>query len=72
MANRRCAELVRVTRRRLDQASGEDATGRHSRVVGPAMDMLVDWITQASERRGVNPTIGPRSPIPVGRGRDST
>lgn len=27
---------------------------------GPAMDMLVDWITQASERRGVNPLIGPR------------
>ncbi len=27
---------------------------------GPAMDQLVDWITQASVRRGVNPLLGPR------------
>ncbi|MGE5333977.1 MAG: class I SAM-dependent methyltransferase [Nitrososphaerota archaeon] len=27
---------------------------------GPAMDMIVDWVTQASQRRGVNPLIGPR------------
>ncbi len=27
---------------------------------GPAMDQLVDWITQASVKRGVNPLLGPR------------
>lgn len=27
---------------------------------GPAMDMIVQWITEASMRRGVNPLIGPR------------
>jgi hypothetical protein len=27
---------------------------------GPAMDQLVEWITQASVRRGINPLLGPR------------
>ena len=27
---------------------------------GPAMDQLVDWITQASVKRGINPLLGPR------------
>lgn len=27
---------------------------------GPAMDQIVDWITRASLRRGVNPLLGPR------------
>lgn len=27
---------------------------------GPTMDQIVDWITQASMRRGVNPLVGPR------------
>lgn len=27
---------------------------------GPAMDQIVNWITQASMRRGVNPLVGPR------------
>ena len=27
---------------------------------GPAMDQIVNWITQASLRRGINPLLGPR------------
>lgn len=27
---------------------------------GPAMDQIVEWITQASVRRGINPLLGPR------------
>jgi SAM-dependent methyltransferase len=27
---------------------------------GPAMDQVVNWITQASVRRGINPLLGPR------------
>lgn len=29
---------------------------------GPAMDQIVEWITQASLRRGVNPLLGPNIP----------
>ena len=27
---------------------------------GPAMDQIVQWVTQASMRRGINPLVGPR------------
>ena len=50
-------ELVRVTRPGGWVELVE--TGPQQRG-GPAMDQLVDWITQASVKRGVNPLLGPR------------
>ncbi len=51
------SELIRVTRPggwiELVE-TGPQQSG------GPAMDMIVQWITEASRRRGVNPLIGPR------------
>ena len=50
-------ELVRVTRPGGWIELVETGPQQNA---GPAMEMLVQWITAASERRGVNPLIGPR------------
>lgn len=49
-------ELVRVTRPGGLVESVETGPQRDG---GPAMDMLVQWITDASARRGVDPLLGP-------------
>lgn len=51
------AELVRVTRPGGWIELVETGPQQNG---GPAMDLLVQWITEASQRRGVNPLIGPR------------
>jgi len=51
------AELVRVTR--IGGWIELVETGPQQRG-GPAMDRLVDWITATSNRRGVNPLLGPQ------------
>ncbi len=49
-------ELVRVTRPGGWIEMVETGPQQHG---GPAMDQVVDWITQASVRRGINPLLGP-------------
>jgi ubiquinone/menaquinone biosynthesis C-methylase UbiE len=49
-------ELVRVTRPGGWVESVETGAQQNG---GPAMDQLVAWITQASVRRGVDPSLGP-------------
>ena len=51
------AELVRVTRPGGWIELVETGPQQNG---GPAMDLLVRWITEASQKRGVNPLIGPR------------
>lgn len=50
-------ELVRVTRPGGWVESVETGPQQNG---GPAMDTLVQWITEASVRRGVDPLLGPR------------
>ena len=50
-------ELTRVTRPGGWVELVETGPQQHG---GPAMDQLVDWITIASRRRGINPLLGPR------------
>lgn len=50
-------ELARVTRPGGWVELVETGPQQHG---GPAMDQLVDWITIASRRRGINPMLGPR------------
>jgi ubiquinone/menaquinone biosynthesis C-methylase UbiE len=49
-------EVLRVTRPGGWVESVETGPQRNG---GPAMDMLVQWITEASMRRGVDPLLGP-------------
>ena len=49
-------ELIRVTRPGGWVESVETGAQQNG---GPAMDRLVDWITQASTRRGIDPGLGP-------------
>ena len=51
------AELVRVTRIGGWIELVETGPQQHG---GPAMDRIVDWITATSNRRGVNPLLGPQ------------
>jgi ubiquinone/menaquinone biosynthesis C-methylase UbiE len=50
-------EVLRVTRPSGWVESVETGPQRNG---GPAMDMLVQWITEASMRRGVDPLLGPQ------------
>ncbi|HEX8729596.1 MAG TPA: methyltransferase domain-containing protein [Ktedonobacterales bacterium] len=50
-------ELVRVTRPGGWIELVETGPQRNG---GPAMDQIVNWITQASLKRGINPLLGPR------------
>lgn len=50
-------ELVRVTRPGGWIEMVETGPQQNG---GPAMDQIVQWVTQASLRRGVNPLVGPR------------
>ncbi len=50
-------ELVRVTRPGGWVESIETGPQRNG---GPAMDTLVQWITEGSRRRGIDPLLGPR------------
>ncbi|HUY78102.1 MAG TPA: methyltransferase domain-containing protein [Ktedonobacterales bacterium] len=51
------AELARVTRVGGWIELVETGPQQHG---GPAMDRIVDWITATSNRRGVNPLLGPQ------------
>lgn len=50
-------ELVRVTRPGGWIEMVETGPQQNG---GPAMDQIVQWVTQASLRRGINPLVGPR------------
>lgn len=50
-------ELVRVTKPGGWVESVETGAQQQG---GPAMDLLVEWITLASMRRGIDPSLGPR------------